>query len=201
MENAEQVFFMALEIGDQDLDDQTGIAAFHGLDGLREDLRAAVGEVVPIDGGNHHVFEIEFSQGLGDAQGLVPIGHRRPARLHGAETAGAGAGVTQDHDGGAALGPTLADVGAHRLLAHRVKPSRAHETLQLEEVLAGGNLCLKPRGFHDSTTSKGKCSKKLFRASKNWIPSAPSKTRWSKERSRAAIRLGTMASSTTQGRE
>ena len=63
------------------------------------------------------MLEAELGNGVADVGGLFGVERRWQAGAHVAERAGAGAGVAHDHQGGVALGPALADVGAAGLLA------------------------------------------------------------------------------------
>src|SRR5439155_3466107 len=66
--------------------------------------------------------------------------------LDGAEAAGPGAGIAQDHEGGGACLPALADVWAARLLAHRVQLEPTHDVLQLGIVRTAGEPYPQPFG-------------------------------------------------------
>ena len=129
---------LAQEVRGQHLDRGLGRGRADAPDAGRELKGAAVGQVVAIDRGDHDVLETELAQRLGQMQGLLRIDAPGQPRLDVAEAAGAGAGVAQDHHRGVALGPALADVGAGRLLAHRVQPLRAHQ-------LAGGVVARRGR--------------------------------------------------------
>ena len=83
--------------------------------------RAAVGDVVAIDRGDDDVLQAERADGVGDARRLVEVERRRPPVRHGAIAARARADVAENHEGGGAVVPALADVRAARLLAHRVQ--------------------------------------------------------------------------------
>src|SRR5271165_5629758 len=77
----------------------------------------AVGEIVTVDRGHHDMGEAELGDGVGDTARLVGVERVRQPGTHIAKGAGAGAGLAHDHEGRVALVPTLADVGAARLLA------------------------------------------------------------------------------------
>ena len=89
--------------------------------------RTAVGQVVAIDRGDHHVGEAELGHRLADMLGLGRIERARQPGPHVAERAGTGAGVAHDHEGGVLLLPALADVGAARLLADGHETVLAHD--------------------------------------------------------------------------
>ena len=96
-------------------------------DGLGEDPRAAVGQVVARDAGDHDVLEAQRADRLGDPARLVVVEPGGPAGLDRAEPARPGAGVAEDHDRGRALVPALPDVRAAGLLADRVERQAAEQ--------------------------------------------------------------------------
>ena len=116
---------VAGEIAGQALDFRAGDELVNHAHGVGEDRRAAVGEVVAVDRGQHEVLPAELGDGFGDALGLEPIDFAlRAAGLDVAEAAAARARVAEDHDRRGAGAPALADVRAHRLLADRVQVER-----------------------------------------------------------------------------
>ena len=138
---------LAEEIRRQHLDRGGGAARADGADGLREMLRAAVGEIVAIDRGDHDVGEAELLRRLRDMHGLVRIERARQSGLDVAEGAGARAGVAQDHEGGVLLLPALADVGAAGLLAHGVQAVLAHDGVRRRIALGHRRLDADPVGL------------------------------------------------------
>ena len=133
-------------VGDEDLDTGVRAQAAQLADGRREGAGAAVGQVVAADAGDDDVLEAHDGDGLGDAARLVGVVPVRAAGLDGAEAAGPGAGVAEDHDGRRALLPALADVRAAGLLADGVERLAAHEVLELRVVGAAGQPGLDPLG-------------------------------------------------------
>ena len=111
----------ALKIRDQHFDPATLNTLADRANGQREQLRAAVLAIVAIHAGDDGEFQPESRAGLGHAARLVIIHRQRAALLHRAESAAAGADVAQDHEGGGAPVPAIADVGAGRALAHGVE--------------------------------------------------------------------------------
>src|ERR1039458_681263 len=74
-----------------------------------------VGQVLAVHGGHHRMAQPHPGDRLPHPARLVGINVAAPAAaLHGAEGAGSGAGVTQDHEGGGTGVPALAEVGAAR---------------------------------------------------------------------------------------
>ena len=124
----------------------SGATALQAADRLGEDVRAAVGEVVAGDAGHDDVLEAEGSDRLRDPSWLVLVVPGGPAGLHGAEAAGPGARVAEDHDRRGALVPALPDIRAAGLLADRVEVQAAQEPLQVVVVLAGRDARLDPVG-------------------------------------------------------
>ena len=133
-----------LEVGDEHLDGAAGEALPDLPDGLGEDVRAEVGEVVAVDGGDDGVAQGELGDGLGHARRLLDVVRRGTPVGDGAVGAVPGADVAQDHEGGGAVLPALADVGAVRLLAHGVQLQLTHELLEAQVVVATGGLHLEP---------------------------------------------------------
>ena len=117
----------ASKIGRERLDENVGRRRLEVSDGGLDVIRALVLEIVAVDAGQHDVVEAPLGDGLGDVRGFVRVQRRgRARRLHRAESASSGARVAHDHDGGGggltlAATPTLAEVGASRLLAHRAE--------------------------------------------------------------------------------
>src|ERR1039457_3555288 len=71
------------------------------------------------------------------------------AFLHRAEPAAAGTHVAQHHEGGGAVIPAFADVGAGRALADGVQAQALDEPLQVAIVLANGRGRTQPRRAFD----------------------------------------------------
>jgi hypothetical protein len=73
---------------------------------------AAIGEIVAIDRGNHHVGKTELGDGIGQAAWLGVIQRERQPSLDVAEGAGARAHISHDHHGRVPRLPAFADVRA-----------------------------------------------------------------------------------------
>ena len=117
----------ALEIRRQRLDRGVGIESLDLADAGGEMRRAAVGQVVAIDRGEHHVLQLiscTVRRGVGRLLRIEPAA--RIAGVHGAEAAGARAHLAHQHDRGRAGVPAFTDVRALGFLAHRGEPMLAH---------------------------------------------------------------------------
>src|ERR1051325_3003574 len=80
-----------------------------------------------------------------DAGGLGHVELVRLAVRDRAVGARARADVTEDHEGGRAVMPALADVGTARLLADRVELQLLHHALEAQVVLGPRRAYFQPR--------------------------------------------------------
>ena len=80
------------------------------------------------------------------ASGLIKVEAVWAAGLYGAESAGACAGVAQDHHGRGPLLPALANVWAARLFTDGIQRLRAHERLQFAIARAAWCFRTNPLG-------------------------------------------------------
>ena len=135
---------MSLEVGNQHFDAAVGRHAADLLDGHGEHARAAQVVVVAIDAGHHRVLQSQLRHRIGNAPRLVKINRPGMSLGNGAEAAAPGADVAQQHEGGGAMVPALADVGTLRRLAHRVQAEPARQLLERVIVLAHGRARLQP---------------------------------------------------------
>src|SRR5439155_9137137 len=134
------------EVRDQNLDAACRDAPADMPYGPGKDCRPTVFQLVAVDGGDDGVLQAHALNRLRDAHWLAQVEHTRPAGLHGAEAASPGAGVAQDHEGGGACLPALADVGTTRLLTDGVQLEPAHDVLELGVVRAAGKPDPQPFG-------------------------------------------------------
>mmetsp|Transcript_13662 Transcript_13662/g.34025 ORF Transcript_13662/g.34025 Transcript_13662/m.34025 type:complete len:230 (+) Transcript_13662:517-1206(+) len=140
-----------VEVGREALEAHRRLELLHAAHDARVMLRPAVGEVVAVDRGDHHVVHAPRGDRLRRLLGLVVRGQRRFARrLDVAEAAGARARVAEDHDRGRGRAllarPALADVRAARLLAHRRQLARTQVVAYAHVVLAARPLHAEPVG-------------------------------------------------------
>ena len=111
----------AVEVRDEDFDDDAGVFAADGFDGACEVEGTAVLEVVAGDGGDDDMIEVHAFGGFGDAVWFVGFEGEGLGGFDGAEAAGAGAAIACDHEGGGSLAPAFPAVGALSFLADRVE--------------------------------------------------------------------------------
>jgi hypothetical protein len=86
----------------------------------------------------------KFRRGFGDMLRFGRVERTGQPGLDVAEGAGPCAGVAHDHEGGVFLFPTLADIWAAGLLAHRVQIVIAHDPLSFEIPRGYGCLDADP---------------------------------------------------------
>ncbi len=123
------------EVGDQHLDGAAGLQAADLADGVGEDVRAAVGQLVAVHAGEHGVAQAHLPHRFRHPQRLLFVQRLGAPGLDVAEAAGAGAGVAHQQEGGRAAAPALAQVGAERLFAHGVQRLAPHQALELPVLI------------------------------------------------------------------
>ena len=122
----------AAKIGNEHFDPATRDAPANFFNGAGKNSGSTVGLVVAIHGSDDGIAQAHLLDGFGNAQRLVFLGRaNRLARRDGAETAGARADVSQNHERGSAMIPALAHVGAAGALTDGVQVERAHDALQV----------------------------------------------------------------------
>ncbi len=144
VEHRLQRFRLALEIRDQHFDPAGRHQRPRPADGLGENRSAAILQIIAIDRCDHDVIQSQRMDGVGDALRLVEIERDRLAMRHGAIAARTRADIAQDHEGGRAVVPALADVGTMRLFANRVQAEAAHQPLQTLVVRRARRAHLEP---------------------------------------------------------
>ena len=136
---------LPLEVGNQQFDAAGRRLAADGEDGGGEDPRAAVGQIVAVHRGDHHVLQAELAHGVSHAFGLLTILPGGLAMSHRAVSAVSRADIAEDHERRRRVLPALADVRAMCLLAHGVQVPLPHQALQSDVVRASGRAHLEPR--------------------------------------------------------
>lgn len=135
------------EVWDKNFDSGLWVLVADGADGCGPDGSTAVFEVIAGDGGDDGVFEAHFFDGLGDSGGFAEIEFCGAAGLDGAECAGAGANITEDHQGCSAAGPAFSHVRALSALADGVEVIRIYEGADFFVLWAVRKFCAEPIGF------------------------------------------------------
>ncbi len=108
---------------------------------------SAIEQIIPSDGGDHGVLQ---SEGFDDPSytGWFIFVHRRwRSGRNGAEAAVAGANIPQDHEGGCALPPALAQVGAAGFTANRIQAVIPDQPVEVYEGFSLGEAGFQPVGF------------------------------------------------------
>ena len=100
----------ALEVGNENLDLGVRHTAADLTDGLREDERPAVRQIVAVDRRDHGVAQSHLLHRVGHPDRLQEVYPLGLPGIDGAVGACAGADIAQDHERGGAAIPALADV-------------------------------------------------------------------------------------------
>ena len=145
LEHGANGVLLPLEVGDEHLDRAARELRVDLADGLGEDVRAEVRQVVAVHRGDHGVPQVQLGDGLRDARRLLDVVRRRAPVRDGAVGAVARADVAEDHERGRAVLPALADVRAVRFLADGVEVELLHHLLEAQVVRPAGRLDLQPR--------------------------------------------------------
>src|SRR5690606_9303013 len=134
-----------VEIGDEVLDPRVGVELVDLADGLRVEPGPAILQVVARDARDGGVAQTHLAHGLGHAPRLVTIEGAGLAGVDLAEVAAAGALLAADEERGLPVLPTLVDVGAAGLLAHRVQAAGLDQRLEFLVLGTHGGLRTDPR--------------------------------------------------------
>ena len=120
----------------------------HPPDAVRVVTGAAVGQIVPVHGGKHHVLEVHQLHGTRRIDRLLEV---QPAPgvagVHSAEATGTGTDIAHQHDSGGSGAPALAHIGAFGLFAHGGKPMFADNSTDLFVVSATLHADAEPVGL------------------------------------------------------
>ena len=139
IEHRVERLLVALKIRNQDFDPAFRQARPCFADRSREDRRAAVREIIAIDGGDDDVVQVEDLNRVRYPGGFAGIDRAGAAVRHRAIRARARADVAQDHERRGAMVPAFADVRAARVLADGVQVEAPHQALQAQ--ITGGPRC------------------------------------------------------------
>ena len=139
-----QRFVETLKVRDQDFHTAIRHQLADLANGLGEDSSTTQIVVIAIHAGDDRMFQAQSGNRFGHAARLVPLDGSRPAFGHGAKTAPPGADVSQEHKGGGAMVPALADIGTLRRLTNGMQSQPAGQFLEIVEVLAGRSFGPEP---------------------------------------------------------
>lgn len=139
--------FVAFEVSDEDLDGHVGACFSGSQNGFGPDPCAAVGDIIAVHGGDDDVLESSASEGFSDSSWFVFVDCGGFAGFDIAESAGAGAGVSQDHDGRDPARPALSHVGTRGFFADGVEVVGVDVGFGGAEVLAAGEFGFEPAWF------------------------------------------------------
>ena len=126
------------EIGSQHLDNDSRIKISDRFDGAAEMFGSTILEVISSHGGDHHMLESHATGGLGDSLRLILFQGQWFGCRDRAESAGAGATISRDHEGRRALAPALPMIGALGTLANRVEAQAIEQRARGREGTGGG---------------------------------------------------------------
>lgn len=136
---------IAAKIRDQNFHLAAGDASANFYYGAGEDVCAAIGLIIAIDAGDHGVTQSHAGRGFGYAGRFVFVGRANGlARRDSAESAGASADVSQDHEGGRAMFPAFAHVGAASGFTDGMEIEGAHDALEVVIFFAAKEFNAKP---------------------------------------------------------
>ena len=154
VEDSIDVLHVSFEIRHEDFDRGVRAAVTDGANGHGPDSSPAIGKLVAGDTSDNAVLEIHLRDGVGDAGGFTEVELRGATGLDCAEIAGPRADVSEDHHGGGAAGPALAQVGALSALADCMEFVFVDQFARGEVAGAGGQFGTEPgrfaRGVHQS---------------------------------------------------
>ena len=142
-----QGFIDSLEIRNQNFHPAIRHQLANLADGFGENARAAQVVVIAIHAGDDRVLQAKSSDGFGHAARLVPLNGAGLAFGHSAKTAAPGADIAQQHEGGGAMVPALADIGTLRRLANRVQSQAAGQFLEIVKFSPTGALARSHSGL------------------------------------------------------
>jgi len=123
--NSLQCLWATDEVGRQYLDARPGSLADR-QHALAEVIGAAIRQIIPRDRGNDDVPQAQPRSRLRDSPRFIRIGRLGFAPRHRAETAGTGADVAQNHEGGGPLRVALHAVRATGVVADRLQVQFVH---------------------------------------------------------------------------
>jgi hypothetical protein len=127
----------------------SGIASMMRWMFSRSPLKSGMSVSIVVPGlmGDHAVLHAHQLHRFGHAHGLFPVDLRGTAGSDGAETAGAGADIAEDHERSGAGSPAFAHVRAVAAFADRVQLVFIDEPADVKVIFTGGQFHAQPVGF------------------------------------------------------
>ena len=136
-----------VEIWDEDFDDDAWIDVTNRADRFTKMFCSTIFKIIASDGGDDDVFEIHAAGGFCDTGGFVGFQCIWLGGFDSAETTGAGALITSDHEGCGALSPALPAVRALGLFTDRYELEIGDQGFGRPESRIVGKTDFNPRGF------------------------------------------------------
>ena len=148
LQDGERLVVASAEIRHQHLDLRARRQFARFADAVHVVLCAAVAQVIAVNAGDDHVFELERRNGFGQVFRFTGIQRVGPSVPDVAEWAAARAFVAHDHEGGRAVAEAFADIGAGCFFADGNEFVAAQDVLDFVKAAAvAGCLNADPFGF------------------------------------------------------
>ena len=139
--------FLGMKVGDEDFDDDIGIFLADGEDGPGKVIGSPVLQVVARDGGDDDVIELHPGGSFGNSLGFIGFEGEGFGGFDGTESAGTGATISRDHEGGRSLPPAFPAVGALGFFADGVKVEIGDDAFGGPEYGVAGQAHFDPGRF------------------------------------------------------
>ena len=144
IEDGSEGFVLAVEVGNQHLNDDCAIATSDCLDGLGKVEGSPIRHIVSSHRGDDDMFQIHPHDSLGHPLGFVRFEGKGFGGGDGTKSAGAGAAVTGNHEGSRTLAPAFPAVGTLSAFADGVEAKVRDQFLGGEKDRVGGQTHLDP---------------------------------------------------------
>jgi hypothetical protein len=128
---------VVVEVRGEHLNDDAGIGVASRFDSARKMMGATIREIVPCNSRDNDMTQTQSTGGFGNSSGLLLIEREWFGGRHGAESAGAGAVITRDHERGGAFAPAFPMVGTTGAFANGVKAEFTQQVPGTGEGIGG----------------------------------------------------------------
>ncbi len=132
-QHVERAIQASAEVRDQHFDLRSRRVLANGADAIDKMTGAAVAQIIPVDARYDDVTKAKCGDRLRQVDRLLRVERQRTPVPDIAERTAPRADVAHDHERRRSLAEALADVGARRLLAHRMQTVLAEDLLDLVE--------------------------------------------------------------------